>query len=53
MADGREAILFEELEAMRRDNEAFAAKCDTLALERQLELLKLNTMRTALCTPVC
>ncbi|KAH3797030.1 hypothetical protein DPMN_150606 [Dreissena polymorpha] len=52
MADGMEAILLEELEAMRRENEALAEKCDTLALERHLELLKSDNMRTGLCTPV-
>jgi len=32
MADGREAILLEEYEAMRRENEAIAEKCETFAL---------------------
>ncbi|KAH3831597.1 hypothetical protein DPMN_104867 [Dreissena polymorpha] len=52
MADRRDAILLEEMEAMRRENEVLAEKCDTLALKRHLELLKRDNMRTGLCTPV-
>ncbi|KAH3819164.1 hypothetical protein DPMN_120897 [Dreissena polymorpha] len=52
MAQGGDPNLREEFEALRRKNEALADKCDTLALERHLQLLKRDNMRTGLCTPV-
>ncbi|KAH3715430.1 hypothetical protein DPMN_058140 [Dreissena polymorpha] len=52
MTQGGDASLLEAMEQFRRKNEALAEKCDKLALERNLELLKRDNMRAGLCTPV-
>ncbi|KAH3881700.1 hypothetical protein DPMN_005627 [Dreissena polymorpha] len=51
MAQGGDASLREELKALKREKEALIAKCETLTLEKELELLERDKIRTRFSTP--
>ncbi|KAH3740947.1 hypothetical protein DPMN_047664 [Dreissena polymorpha] len=51
MAQGVDASLREELETFKRENEALVAKCEPLTLDKELELLQRDKIRTRFSTP--
>ncbi|KAH3789878.1 hypothetical protein DPMN_168067 [Dreissena polymorpha] len=51
MAQGGDASLLEAMERLKRENEAFIAKCETLTLEKELDTLERDKIRSRFSTP--
>ncbi|KAH3747756.1 hypothetical protein DPMN_182186 [Dreissena polymorpha] len=51
MAQGGDANVLEAMELLKRENEALVAKCETLTLEKKLDILERDKIRTRFSTP--
>ncbi|KAH3791079.1 hypothetical protein DPMN_169290 [Dreissena polymorpha] len=51
MAQGGDASLLEAMKRLKRENEAFIAKCETLTLEKELDTQERDKIRSRFSTP--